>query len=220
MSITTITSREFNQDVGRAKKAAQDGPVLITDRGRPAHVLLSIDDYRRLTGGADDLGGGSGATRRAGFRFHAAETGPNHRRGGLVMYLLDTNVVSKLRRPERADENVARWAASVASGAFFLSVVTILELELGILRVGRRDAAQGSRLRQWLDQRVLPRFEGRVLPIDVAVARVCARLHVPDRQSERDAMIAATARVHGMFVVTRNVRDFEATGVKLFNPWS
>ena len=136
------------------------------------------------------------------------------------MYLLDTNVVSELRRPERADENVSRWAASVASGAFFLSVVTILELELGILRVERRDAAQGSHLRQWLDQRVLPRFEGRVLPIDVAVARACARLHVLDRQSERNSMIAATARVHGMVVVTRNIRDFEATGVKLFNPWT
>jgi hypothetical protein len=136
------------------------------------------------------------------------------------MYLLDTNVVSELRRPERANPNVSIWAASVASGAVFLSVVTILELEMGILSAERRDAARGLVLRQWLYQRVLPRFDGRVLPVDVAVARACARLHVPDRQSERDALIAATALVHGMAVVTRNVRDFIPSGCDVLNPWT
>jgi toxin FitB len=136
------------------------------------------------------------------------------------MYLLDTNVVSELRCSERADAKVLAWASSVASAEIFLSAVTVLELELGVLSVERRDAAQGQFLRAWLDGQVLPRFSGRVLPLDVAVARACARLHVPDRQSERDAMIAATAMVHGLTVVTRNVRDFAASKCRLLNPWT
>jgi len=95
----------------------------------------------------------------------------------------------------------------------------LLELELGVLRVERRDAAQAAVLRSWLEARVLPEFSGRVLAIDADVARCCARLHVPDPRAERDALIAATARVHGMTVVTRNVADFEGLGVPLFNPW-
>lgn len=136
------------------------------------------------------------------------------------MYLLDTNVVSELRRSECADPKVLGWAASVASAEVFLSAVSILELEMGVLSVERRDAAQGKVLRSWLEGQVLPRFLGRVLAVDLAVARACARLHVPDRQSERDALIAATALVHGLTVVTRNIRDFEASGCRLLNPWS
>lgn len=135
------------------------------------------------------------------------------------MYVLDTNVVSELRRPERADPKVLAWAASVAAAEVFLSAVSVLELEMGVLSVERRDAEQGKVLRSWLEERVLPRFVGRVLPVDLAVARACARLHVPDRQSERDALIAATALVHGLTVVTRNTRDFETSGCRLLNPW-
>ena len=94
-----------------------------------------------------------------------------------------------------------------------------MELDIGVLQVERRDKTQGAALRAWLDQHVLPEFAGRVLPIDTAVARRCARLHVPDRRSERDALIAATALVHGMTVMTRNVADFQPTGVPLLNPW-
>ncbi|MNT49325.1 Toxin FitB [compost metagenome] len=94
-----------------------------------------------------------------------------------------------------------------------------MELETGVLQIERRDARQGALLRAWLDHHVLPEFAGRVLPIDTAVALRCARLHVPDRQSERDALIAATAIVHGMTVVTQNVADFMATGVSVLNPW-
>lgn len=138
------------------------------------------------------------------------------------MYVLDTCVVSELRkvRSGRADPGVAAFAQGVDAGALFLSAVTILELDLGILALERRDAAQGSVLRAWLDRYVLPEFSGRTLPVDVAVARRCARLHVPDRRSERDAFIAATALVHGMSVVTRNVIDFEPTGVAIINPWA
>jgi predicted nucleic acid-binding protein len=136
------------------------------------------------------------------------------------MFVLDTNVVSELRRPKKADPKVAAWAASVPVVSIFLSAITILELELGALSVGRKDKIQGRILRSWIDDEVLPRFEGRILPIDTAVAQRCARLHVPHPRAERDALIAATALVHGMIIVTRNVADFERTGVRILNPWA
>lgn len=137
------------------------------------------------------------------------------------MFVLDTNVVSELRKAKsgKADRNVTSWAASVSPGALFLSAITILELETGVLLIERRDAAQGAILRAWLDSHVLPAFAGRVLAVDIAVAQRCAKLHVPDQRAERDALIAATALVHGMTVVTRNVGDFVRTGVDLLNPW-
>jgi hypothetical protein len=137
------------------------------------------------------------------------------------MYLLDTNVVSELRkaRSGKADAKVIAWAGSVSASSLFLSVVTVLELETGILLIERRDAAQGRVLRGWLEDHVLPAFRGRILPVDVPVAQCCAKLHVPDPRSDRDALIAATALVHGMTVITRNIADFQATGVELLNPW-
>ena len=138
-----------------------------------------------------------------------------------MMFVLDTNVVSELRkvRAGRADPNVAAWSESVDAAELFVSAITIMELELGVLSIERKDATQGALLRSWLEQHVLPEFSGRTLPIDTAVAQRCARLHVPDKRGERDALIAATAIVHGMTVVTRNVADFEATGVSILNPW-
>jgi len=135
------------------------------------------------------------------------------------MYLLDTNVISALRRSNKADANVRTWAGNVQVAELFLSTITVLEIERGILLIERRDPAQAMILRTWFEERVLPDFAGRIFPVDVAVARRCASLHVPDRQPERDAMIAATALVHGLTVVTRNVADFQATGVALLNPW-
>lgn len=135
------------------------------------------------------------------------------------MFLLDTNVVSELRRPERANTNVVAWASTVPAASSFLSAISILEIELGALQIGRRDAAHGAAFRSWIDNRILPRFEGRILAFDTAVAQRCARLHVPDPRAERDALIAATALVHGLTVVTRNVADFELVGVALLNPW-
>ncbi len=136
------------------------------------------------------------------------------------MLILDTNVVSELRRPEKADPKVATWAASISIASIFLSAITILELELGLCSVERRDKAQGKILRAWLEGQVLSRFEGRILPVDTAVARQCARLHIPDSRGERDALIAVTALVHGMIIVTRNVADFRPMGVSILNPWS
>jgi predicted nucleic acid-binding protein len=137
------------------------------------------------------------------------------------MYLLDTNVISELRKvgDGKADANVVQWVSSIDAASSYLSVVTIMELEIGILRVERRDQRQGAMLRAWLENHVLPEFVDRTLSIDAAVARCCARLHVPDPRSERDALIAATALRDGMTVVTRNLSDFKNMGVQLINPW-
>ncbi len=138
-----------------------------------------------------------------------------------MMHVLDTHVVSELRKVRfgKADTNVAAWTQGVDASDLFVSAITIMELELGVLLHERKDATQGAMLRSWLEQRVLPEFSERTLPVDTAVAQRCARLHVPDKRNERDALIAATALVHGMTVVTRNVADFKLTGVRLLNPW-
>ena len=137
------------------------------------------------------------------------------------MYLLDTNVISELRKSKSSNfnKNVKTWAESVSPSILFLSVITILELEMGVLLSERRDPLQATVLRSWLNVHVIPVFSERILPVDVAVAQRCAKLHIPNPQSERDAIIAATALVHGMIVVTRNVSDFNKTGAEILNPW-
>ena len=135
------------------------------------------------------------------------------------MYLLDTNIVSELRKGIKADSYVLSWAREVSTSSLFLSVITVLELEAGVLQKERKDPSQGAILRSWLNSHVLPSFLDRILNIDVAVAQRCAKLHIPDPHSERDALIAATALVHGLIVVTRNIKDFNETGVELLNPW-
>lgn len=137
------------------------------------------------------------------------------------MFVLDTNVVSELRKAKsgKADPHLVAWAQRLLPGQLFISAITVLELETGVLLVERRDPQQGAMLRAWLDGHVLPGFAGRILPVDTAVAQCCARLHVPDPRAERDALIAATALVHGMTVATRNTADFAPTGVVLLNPW-
>lgn len=137
------------------------------------------------------------------------------------MHLLDTNVVSELRklRTGRMDAQVERWAKASSAGQFYISVITLMELEAGVLLVARRDPAQAAVLRAWMSDQVIPGFAGRILAVDEATAVRCAALHVPDPRPERDALIAATALVHGMTVVTRNVADFSPMGVPVFNPW-
>ena len=137
------------------------------------------------------------------------------------MFLVDTNVISELRRAKfgDADKKVIAWASSLAPSSLYLSVISILEIEIGILSLERRDKKQASILRAWLEKQILVAFSGRILSIDTDVARRCALLHVPNRRADRDALIAATALQHGMVVVTRNVADFESTGVSLYNPW-
>jgi predicted nucleic acid-binding protein len=137
------------------------------------------------------------------------------------VFLLDTNVVSELRKAGagRADARVVRWAAAVPTRQLHLSVITLMELESGVLRMERRDARQGAALRHWLNAQVMPAFAGRILAVDTAVALRAAALHVPDPRPDSDALIAATALVHGLTVVTRNTADFLPTGVALLDPW-
>ena len=138
------------------------------------------------------------------------------------MFVLDTNVVSELRKAAsgRADARVVAWAAALRPAALFISAITLMEIEQGTLQLERRDPRQGALIRRWFERQVQPAFEGRVLAVDDAVALRCARLHVPDPRHERDALIAATALVHGMTVATRNAADFAATGVPLLDPWA
>ncbi len=137
------------------------------------------------------------------------------------MYLLDTNVVSELRKakPGKANKQVVAWAEKLSVSTLFLSSISILELEIGVRLRERKDPSQGAILRAWLNEHVLPSFSSRILPLDTAVALRCAKLHVPNPQADRDAIIAATALVHGMTVVTRNVNDFNSSKVNLLNPW-
>lgn len=138
-----------------------------------------------------------------------------------MRYLLDTNVVSELRKvgDGKADPNVTAWISAQDSRDLYISAITVLELERGILSIQRRDVEQGTRLRAWMDSRVRPEFAQRIIAIDEAIATRCAHLHIPDRRNEADALIAATAVVHGLVVVTRNIQDFQGTGVILVDPW-
>jgi predicted nucleic acid-binding protein len=138
------------------------------------------------------------------------------------MYLLDTNVLSELRkrRSGKIDPAVEAWAGSVDQVELYLSVITIMEVELGIALLERRDTRQAGVLRLWLQEKVMPAFAGRILPVDTVIALRCARLHVPDTKSERDAWIAATGLVRGLTIVTRNVVDFAGTDVTLLDPWT
>lgn len=135
------------------------------------------------------------------------------------MYLLDTNVVSELRKAKLAHPNLQNWARAQQSISLHISAITILELEIGIRLLERRDQKQGAVLRTWMDEYVLPTFSDRILAVDTAVAQRCAALHVPNPRSDRDALIAATALVHSMSVVTRNANHFQPMGVAVVNPW-
>ena len=139
-----------------------------------------------------------------------------------MSFLLDTNALSEMRkiRLGRADPKLAAWSEQVSARDLFVSVITLQEIEQGLLMLQRRDAAQAGPLRHWFDAQVLPLFAGRTLPVTTEIALCCARLNVPDPNPYRDGLIAATALVHGLTVVTRNEGDFSATGAALFNPWN
>ena len=135
------------------------------------------------------------------------------------MYVLDTNVISELRqgKPKQSIE-VRTWAANKAASQLFLTAISILEMERGVLALERKAPPQGSAVRAWLAG-VRATFAGRILPFTEDAAILCAAMHSPNPRSDRDAMIAATALEHGMTVVTRNVPDFAGTGVHLINPF-
>ena len=137
-----------------------------------------------------------------------------------MLYLLDTNVVSEARKkPHRRDPRFDAWMRSVDAVDTYLSVITVGEVTAGVLSKERKDPAAGAVLRSWLRDELLPGWNGRILPVDQMVAQREAELQVPDPKPEADALIAATALVHGMALATRNIADFAETGVRIVNPW-
>jgi predicted nucleic acid-binding protein len=137
------------------------------------------------------------------------------------MYLLDTNIISDMRKAliGRANPGVLRWSESVDSPLLFLSAITVMEMEIGVLAKIGKDPAQGRIFWEWLHEQVLHHFAGRILEVDTEVALRCAALHVLVNVATPDSLIAATALVHGLTVVTRNEKDFLPMGVKVLNPW-
>lgn len=134
-------------------------------------------------------------------------------------YLIDTNVVSELRKVSRCDQNVAAWQTGVAPDECFVSTITLMEIRLGIFTARRTNADFARILEQWYEALVKPGFAGRILPVDVEVSERCGLLLSERTRSIADGLIAATAYVHGMTLVTRNVADFGDTGISLLNPW-
>lgn len=135
-----------------------------------------------------------------------------------MKYVLDTNVVSALRVRGR-NHTVEAWAQSIPMADQFVTATTVAEIERGVVSKERTDPAHGDILRRWFDQHVLPAFAGRVLPFDLAAARILATYRVPEHAPFDDALIAAVAQVADMTVVTRNSRHFEPLGVRCLNPW-
>ena len=135
------------------------------------------------------------------------------------MYVLDTNVLSELRqgKPQQSAQ-VRLWASDKSAVHLYISAISILEIEKGVLSLERKSPPQGFALRAWFTG-LKQGFTGRILPFTEKTATLCAGLHVPNPKSERDAMIAATALEHHFTVVTRNTKDFQNTGAKLLNPW-
>lgn len=137
------------------------------------------------------------------------------------MYLLDTNVISELRKIPKstADKNVMAWAKSVDSTLMFMSTITIFEIELGIQLHRQKDATQSLMLHDWFHGHVMPLFAGRVLPVNEIIALTAAELNCPNRRPLNDSLILATGKVHQLIIVTRNEKDFEGAGIKVLNPW-
>lgn len=135
-----------------------------------------------------------------------------------MTYVLDTNVVAALRVPDR-NPAVAAWATSVPVQELFITAMTLAEVERGVIAKERSDPGQGAILRRWFEERVLPAFQGRVLPFDVEAARVLATFRVPEHAPLDDALTGAIAQSAGLVVVTRNTKHFEPLGVTCINPW-
>jgi predicted nucleic acid-binding protein len=117
------------------------------------------------------------------------------------------------------DPSVREWFEEIPVQNLFISAISILEIETGILLKELRDPAQGAVLRRWFEKSLLSAFSGKTLAVDTQVARQAAQLHIPDPKPKMDALIAATALVHGCTVVTRNAHDFDIPGLHAVNPW-
>ena len=132
--------------------------------------------------------------------------------------LVDTNVISELRRGRNANSRVVSWFSGTPPERVFTSVIVLGEIRRGIELVSRRDKPQAEALAQWYDA-VRERLGDRVLVIDEPVMTVWARISVPDVLPAYDGLIAATALLHGLTVATRNTRDYHRAGVQVVNPW-
>jgi len=135
-----------------------------------------------------------------------------------VSYLIDTNVISELRKGARADRRVVDWFAGLAEDDLYLSVLTVGEIRKGIERIRLRDRRAAASLERWLHE-VIDAHRERILPIDQMVAEEWGRLNVPDPLPVVDGLLAATAAVHGLVLATRNVKNLLRTGVSLLNPF-
>lgn len=135
-----------------------------------------------------------------------------------MKFLLDTNVVAELRKGPRASAPVSRWFASLEPDAILLSVLTIGEIRRGIDSVRRRDRRAAATLQRWL-RRLVREHGERILPVDLAVADEWGRLNVPDPLPVVDGLLAATAKVHGLTLATRNVKDVARAAVPVVNPF-
>lgn len=137
------------------------------------------------------------------------------------MYLLDTNIVSELRKLEtgKIHPQVYRWIKSNGFTHTYISAVTLAEIQTGILSLARKDKAQAASLDNWFTNRLLPAYRTRTLSVDTEVALICAQLHIPAKRPINDAYIAATAIAHNLTLVTCNVRDFQGLPLMLENPF-
>jgi toxin FitB len=137
-----------------------------------------------------------------------------------VTYLLDTNVVSEMRRRGAMHPKTAAWLGSIAPAQLYISSITIFEIERGVEKVALRDAKRGTELSTWLRRQVLPAFDGRVLTLDAEAALHAARLHAGRARLDADRLVAAIALAHAKVIVTRNVKDFAGLGVMVVDPFA
>ncbi|MGK2931465.1 MAG: type II toxin-antitoxin system VapC family toxin [Solirubrobacterales bacterium] len=135
-----------------------------------------------------------------------------------MSFLIDTNVISELRKGDRANRGVTTWFGEIEDEEIFLSVLTVGELRRGIESISRRDSKAGSHLNQWLARLVMG-FEGRIVPVDGTIAEEWGRMNVPDPLPVVDGLLAATAKIRGLTVATRNLKDVASTGIETVNPF-
>jgi len=136
-----------------------------------------------------------------------------------LSYLVDTNVISELRKGSRCNAGVASWFAGVSPEGIYLSVLTLGEIRKGIENIRRRDERTAEVLEVWLSE-VVATHSDRILPVDEGIADQWGRYNVPDPLPVLDSLLAATASAHGLTLVTRNLKHVERTGVACLNPWS